>query len=80
MNAGIALFVTVMTFMGLAAWLINNMIKARRAPGAGAGAEAARQIAALRAENDRLHERLSVLERIATDPARRTAREIEELR
>src|SRR5688500_12816838 len=49
--------------------------------------EAARQIEALSRENvglkgkvGRLEERLAVLERIATDPAERTAREIEQLR
>jgi hypothetical protein len=49
--------------------------------------EAALRIETLCAENGalkgqigRLEERLAVLERIATDPAERTAREIEELR
>jgi len=49
--------------------------------------EAARQVELLTDENgrlksqiDRLEERLAVLERIATDPAERTAREIEQLR
>lgn len=49
--------------------------------------EAAGRIEALTSENEglkgqigRLEERLSVLERIATDPAERTAREIESLR
>lgn len=48
---------------------------------------AARKIELLSNENDRLkgqvgrlEERLAVLERIATDPAERTAREIEQLR
>ena len=35
---------------------------------------------ALRGQVGRLEERLAVLERIATDPAERTAREIEQLR
>lgn len=49
--------------------------------------EAARRIEALSGENSafkrhigRLEERLAVLERIVTDPAERTAREIEQLR
>ena len=49
--------------------------------------DAARQIELLTSENERLtgqigrlEERLAVLERIATDPAERTAREIEQLR
>jgi cell division protein FtsB len=52
-----------------------------------AGPEAHRQIEMLSAENGRLHgqiarleERLQVLERIATDPAERTARDIDALR
>ena len=51
------------------------------------GPDAKRQIELLSKENDglkgqvsRLEERLSVLERIATDPAERTAREIDDLR
>jgi hypothetical protein len=53
----------------------------------GEGPEAARKIELLTNENEdlkgkmgRLEERLAVLERIATDPAERTAREIERLR
>ena len=52
-----------------------------------AGPDAHRQIELLSNENGRLQgqvvrleERLQVLERIATDPAERTAREIEQLR
>jgi hypothetical protein len=52
-----------------------------------AGPDAARQIELLSNENSglkgqvtRLEERIAVLERIATDPAERTAREIEKLR
>lgn len=51
------------------------------------GPDAARQIEILSTENaglkgqvSRLEERIAVLERIATDPAERTAREIEKLR
>lgn len=53
----------------------------------GDGLESGRQIELLSTENERLkgqvtrlEERLAVLERIATDPAERTAREIENLR
>jgi hypothetical protein len=53
----------------------------------GESPDAARKIELLSSENDRLtgqigrlEERLAVLERIATDPAERTAREIEQLR
>ncbi|HYI63920.1 MAG TPA: hypothetical protein VEW71_03440 [Allosphingosinicella sp.] len=51
------------------------------------GPDAARKVELLSSENERLtgqisrlEERLAVLERIATDPAERTAREIEQLR
>ena len=51
------------------------------------GPDSARQVELLSTENEklrgqigRLEERLAVLERIATDPAERTAREIERLR
>lgn len=40
----------------------------------------ANENAALKGQIGRLEERLAVLERIATDPAERTAREIEQLR
>jgi hypothetical protein len=43
-------------------------------------AELARENEALRRMVGRLEERMAVLERIATDPAERTAREIESLR
>lgn len=53
----------------------------------GASLEAERQVELLSTENDRLtnqvlrlEERIAVLERIATDPATRVAREIEALR
>jgi hypothetical protein len=54
---------------------------------AGEGLEAERKIALLSTENERLtgqisrlEERIAVLERIATDPAERVAREIDSLR
>jgi hypothetical protein len=53
----------------------------------GGGPDAERQIELLSSENarltsqiSRLEERIAVLERIATDPAERTAREIDQLR
>ena len=59
----------------------------RRGMGGGDDIEAERKIMLLTNENDkltgqvsRLEERIAVLERIATDPAERTAREIEALR
>lgn len=77
-------------------WVITSWIRARHGyaatDGCGktvAGSEPAAEwrIATLSSENaglknqvGRLEERLAVLERIATDPAERTAREIESLR
>jgi len=59
----------------------------RRGMAGGDDIEAERKIMLLTNENDkltgqvsRLEERIAVLERIATDPAERTAREIEALR
>ena len=55
--------------------------------GASGGPDAQRKIELLSSENERLtgqihrlEERIAVLERIATDPAERTAREIDSLR
>ena len=76
------------------AWVIVTYLhyRYRRGPGDAASAGSmtvadARENAQLARENEmlkltihRLEERMSVLERIATDPAERTAREIEELR
>ncbi|HEV2816204.1 MAG TPA: hypothetical protein VGW40_03140 [Allosphingosinicella sp.] len=65
------------------AW-IRSRGQARKAEGS---LEAVRQVELLSNENaglkgqmGRLEERIAVLERIATDPADRTAREIEQLR
>lgn len=74
--------------MGPTAWVAVTWIRARHGyPLDDKDSEKAGRSSALRAENDRLksqvgrlEERLSVLERIATDPAERTAREIERLR
>ncbi len=96
MNAGIAAFVIVMTAIGVVGWLINNWIRAKHGiptdeelalMAVRGGPEAAQQVHVLTDQNEalrnqvsRLEERIAVLERIATDPAERTAREIEQLR
>ena len=87
MTAGLATFIVVMTAILVAGSLLNSWIRARhRAPAADTRA-AERQVELLAAENaslktqlSRLEERMAVMERIATDPAERTAREIEQLR
>jgi hypothetical protein len=77
-------------------WLISSWIRARhgypienewRGQTSKTDPAAERKVELLEAENDKLHgqvsrleERIAVLERIATDPAERTAREIEKLR
>jgi hypothetical protein len=88
MDDNLAAFIAIMTMMILAAALLFAWMRTRaQTRAAAAGLEAARQIELLSHENaglkgqlGRLEERLAVLERIATDPAERTAREIEHLR
>lgn len=88
-EGGTADFIVIMSAMVLFAWLLNGLIKSWRTGGIQSGEtlETVREVKLLTSENAglkaqvmRLEERISVLERIATDPARRTAREIEELR
>jgi hypothetical protein len=90
------IFVVLLVGMSTAGWLINNWIRAKhgyalenewKGQTAKGDPEADRKIELLSSENERLtsqisrlEERLSVLERIATDPAERTAREIDALR
>jgi len=71
------------------AWVLVTLMRMRqRGHGGGTqGVAEAKENARLAHENEslrltsrRLEERIAVLERIATDPAERTAREIEELR
>ena len=72
------------------AWVIVTLVRARqerRLAGDGDRKELNRENTRLVQENEtlrgsmrRLEERMGVLERIATDPAERTAREIEQLR
>ena len=88
MNEIFAQFVATMTGIVLAAALLHSWIRTRgKIESAAGGLEAARQIELLSSENaglkgqvGRLEERIAVLERIATDPAERTAREIDQLR
>ena len=88
----IALFIVIMTVLVSVAVLIQSWMRGRQrlaeiTAKADQKLEAVRQVELLSHENaglkgqvGRLEERLSVLERIATDPAERTAREIERLR
>ena len=80
MDENVAIFVVIMSGMALVAYLIAMWIKYRRPAASPDNDEAVRQIQTLRLDKERLEERLAVLERIATDPAERTARAIEQLR
>jgi hypothetical protein len=88
MNETVAVFVVLMTGMVLSAALLFGWIRTRGQVKAAAGSlEATRQVELLSNENaglkgqvGRLEERIAVLERIATDPAERTALAIDQLR
>ena len=85
----IPILIIVLTITLTVGWLVNGLIKTRHFyPEIGAdGLESKRQVELLSDENaglkgqmGRLEERIAVLERIAVDPAERTAREIDQLR
>ncbi|MFL0419430.1 hypothetical protein ACH0CP_17905 [Sphingomonas sp. 179-I 2A4 NHS] len=96
MHVGGPFFVLAIVPIATGAWLINNWIRAKHGYsisddwGRNIGKdtpEATRKVEVLTNENarltgmvSRLEERIAVLERIATDPAIRTAHEIEQLR
>lgn len=80
--------IPIVAILATAAVIIKilNYLQSRKASTSG-NAAAARENDRLAEENEalrrtvgRLEERMAVLERIATDPAERTAREIESLR
>lgn len=89
-------FVLSIIAISLTAWVVNNFIRARHGYSISddwgrnierSDPQAERHLHLLTSENERLagqvsrlEERIAVLERIATDPAERTAREIEALR
>jgi len=90
------IFVLAIIALTSGGWIVNNWIRMKHGyeptdkrgnPLPGNGPDAQRKIDLLVNENDRLtgqihrlEERIAVLERIATDPAERTAREIDSLR
>jgi len=94
-NIGLLIPLAVVTF-GPASWAFTTWVRARHGypleddkgnPITRNDPDAKRTIELLTSENDRqagqisrLEERIAVLERIATDPAERTAREIDALR
>jgi len=87
MDETAAIFIVIMTGMIMVWALLHGWIKSRRQARAPAALEPTRQVELLSSENAglkgqvvRLEERLAVLEQIVTDPADRTAREIDRLR
>ena len=83
-------FLVLTSLISTLGWVANNWVRARHGYPIEADEDEApskKRMDAICAENrdlkgqvSRLEERLKVLERIATDPAERTAREIESLR
>jgi cell division protein FtsB len=83
-------FVVGLSLISTLGWIANNWIRARHGfePETEEDAKPSKKrMDAICAENaelkqqvKQLHERMAVMERIATDPAERTAREIESLR
>ena len=96
MNWGSTEFVIAIIALSYGGWILNSWIRAKHGyelenewggKTTKSDPDAGRKIELLTNENtelvgkiDRLQERLEVLERIATDPAKRTAEEIENLR
>lgn len=96
MSFGGPAFVIAIVAVCMGGWLISTWIRAKHGypienewggTVARTDPEAERKVNLLTSENEKLHgkvtrleERIAVLERIATDPATRTAREIDELR
>jgi hypothetical protein len=82
-------FVLGLSLVSTVGWVANNWIRARHGYPIEDEADDKpnKKLDAICAENDelkrqlkQLQERMAVMERIATDPAERTAREIESLR
>jgi cell division protein FtsB len=88
MNFGVLIpIVAILATAAVLIKLINHLQFRQIGRGSAAESASARENDRLAQENavlrrtvDRLEERMAVLERIATDPAERTAREIEALR
>ena len=80
----VAIIATAAVLMQLIAYMQFKHVSREKAGSDPAGAKEndrlARENESLRRTVGRLEERMAVLERIATDPAERTAREIESLR
>jgi hypothetical protein len=84
-NTAVA-FIVLMSMIAAGVWINHRKLKVEAAK-VGCDAELRREVVSLTGENRELRDhvsyledRIGVLERIATDPAERTAREIESLR
>ena len=83
-------FIVGLSLISTAGWLINNWIRAKHGfepeveeddrPSKKRMDAICAENAELKSQVEQLRERMAVMERIATDPAERTAREIESLR
>ena len=93
MNLGGNVFVILIIAISMLAWIITTHIRAKHGypitddwgntvhpKGSDETKALVAENAALKANVDRLEERLKVLERIATDPAKRLADDIDNLR
>lgn len=96
MDPRIVIMIVAVTLIGSVSWLINNWLRMKHGyptdealavmavqgnrDGDGQTRALIKENAALRGQVARLEERMAVVERIATDPGERTAREIENLR
>ncbi len=93
MSFGSPIFVILIVAISMAAWVITTAIRARHGypltddwgntvhpVGKDDTAKLAAENEQLKATVDRLEDRLKVLERIATDPAKRLENEIDSLR
>ena len=79
MHRELAILIPIVAILSTA-WVIVTLLRLRQGRGQGGDARLESENAALRATVERLEARMAVLETIATDPAERTAREIEQLR
>jgi hypothetical protein len=86
-------FAVMMSMIGIVGWILNSWMRNRHAlrlaqvNSERGNPDGDRKVELLTSENERLHGqigrlegRIAVLERIATDPAERTARDIDALR
>ena len=79
MHEEIAVLIPIVAIIA-GAWITVTLLRMKQTGSGRNDAGLERENAGLRATVERLEARMAVLESIATDPAERTAREIEQLR